>query len=916
MSIDDQEIIAEFVVESREHLADIENQLLAIEAGGANADSELVNTVFRAVHSIKGAAGFFGFSTAQELAHELENVLNLVRNRELVPDSVITNVLLRAADRLRALVDDIYHSNEVDVSQHLTELRATVAARLPAGTAAAAAAPSVAPPCVGPAMDRVEQLVAEVVSDTPEIVPSEPAAATMVRGEALDNVATGSEPATPCPHEAKSPLPAAAGETNIRVSVRVLDHLMNLAGELVLSRNQMLQAVAAKDRSNLDSISARLNQVTSEIQETVMQTRLQVVETVFSKFPRVVRDLSSTLGKQCELVVEGEDVELDKSIIEAIGDPLTHLIRNAVDHGLESPEARARAGKPAKGRILLKAFHQAGKVNIAVSDDGAGINPVTLKEKAVSRGLITAAQAQDMGEREAVRLIFRPGFSMAEKVTNVSGRGVGMDVVRTNIERIGGTVDVDTRLGTGTTISIKLPLTLAIIPSLIVRCGENRFAIPQAGISELVRVKAAETATKIQHVKSAEVLRLRGSLLPLVRLNAVLSPNPLGPPGGRPSVDGAGSENIIVVEAGHLRYGLIVDDLDDSQEIVVKPLGKHLKGCRCFAGATILGDGRVALILDVAGIAAQACLAAPDAEGRAEHADSAAGAAADTQPVLLFTNSPTEQFGLPMGLISRLERIRVDQIDSVGGQQVLQYRGTSLPLLSLEEHIHAMPRPKAARLYVAIFRAAGREVGLSVPELADIRNVSTNVDTMTFREPGVIGSLVLDGKTVRLLDVFELTRAAHPDWFRDAPAADLREGDPATIVLAEDSDFFRKQLTGYLEAEGYHVVACEDGQAAWDALHEPGQPCDLIVTDLEMPRMDGFELVRKVKGDAALGHLPVIAVTSLASKEDMERGKLVGIDEYHVKLDRARLLPSVRALLCPPKRAASPQRTAGSGRQS
>jgi two-component system, chemotaxis family, sensor kinase CheA len=904
MALDDRAIIDEFVVESREHLADVENQLLAIEAGGQDADAEMVNTVFRAIHSIKGAAGFFGFAVVQELAHELENVLNLVRNRHIVPSSSMTDVLLRAADTLRAMIEDINHSNDVDISQHVMELRAAASARQSSENAGKSAAEAPAQPsaeavAVERTLDLVENLIAEA-SEPADSGPPTPSAATAAAAPTAVSPATGiasvsrGEATAHGPQDQKPSSAGPGGEANIRVSVRVLDHLMNLAGELVLSRNQLVQAVAAKDRGTLDSISARLNQVTSEIQEAIMQTRLQVVETVFQKFPRVVRDLSATLGKQCELTVEGEDVELDKSIIEAIGDPLTHLIRNAVDHGIEATDARVKAGKSPKGRIVLKAFHQAGKVNIAVSDDGGGIDAAKLKATAVSRGVITAEQAHEMGEREALRMIFRPGFSMAEKVTNVSGRGVGMDVVKTNIERLGGTVDIDTRLGAGTTINIRLPLTLAIIPSLIVRCGANRFAIPQASISELVRVKANEAEEKIQHVKNADVLRLRGDLLPLVRLNMALSLDFPEEPNALRQANVTGDANIIVVETGHLSYGLIVDGLHDSEEIVVKPLGKHMKNCRAFAGATILGDGQVALILDVAGIAAQACLAVHEENDRPEGIESAIGAAEDAQATLLFSNSPTEQFAVPMGLISRLERVRSDQIDSVGGQEVLQYRGTSLPLLSLEKHITAAPRAQNPRLYVVVFRVLKREVGLIVPELADIRQVSTEVDTTTFREPGVIGSLVVDGKTTRLLDLFELTRAARPDWFSDVPTvADTPQGNAPTIVLAEDSGFFRKQMAGFLESEGYHVLACEDGLAAWDALHRNGQQCDLIVTDLEMPNMNGFELAQNVKNDPALNHLPVIAVTSLASEEDIDRGRRAGIDEYLIKLDRERLMAAV-----------------------
>ncbi|NUQ62000.1 MAG: chemotaxis protein CheW [Pirellulales bacterium] len=619
-----------------------------------------------------------------------------------------------------------------------------------------------------------------------------------------------------------------------------------------------------------------------------MQARMQPIDTVFGRFPRVVRDLSNALGKQCELRLEGTDVELDKSIIEAIGDPLTHLVRNAVDHGIESPQQRAQLGKPAKGTIVLRAYHQAGKVNITITDNGRGIDAVRLREKAVARGLIIAEQARDMSDREALRLIFRPGFSMAEKVTDVSGRGVGMDVVKTNIERLGGTVGVETEVGAGTTLEIRLPLTLAIVPSLIVRCGGQRFAIPQASISELVRVKAEETRSRIQRIHDAEVIRLRGELLPLVRLERALGlAGDRGPSGKGALVQQA--THVIVVETGALRYGIRVDGLHDSEEIVVKPLGRHMQDCPCLAGATILGDGRVAMILDVAGIAAHCRLALPDETGLGGESDDALQRA-ENQTMLLFSNDPSEWFAVPMDLILRVERIRSDQIDSVGGQMVLQYRGSSLPLLSLDQHIRARSRPEKPRVYVAVYRVLQREVGMIVPELVDIRQLSTDVDTATFREPGVAGSLVIDGRTTRLLDLYELTESARPDWFRSRPAPPGDAERRPVVLLAEDSEFFRKQLTAYLAAEHYEVVACADGKEAWDAVRSAPKRFDLVVTDVEMPRMDGLELARHIKTDPALSHLPVIAVTSLAGEEDTRRGKAAGVDEYLIKLDRDQIV--------------------------
>ncbi|MEN6495331.1 MAG: chemotaxis protein CheW [Thermoguttaceae bacterium] len=907
-AFEDKEIVAEFVVESRERLADVENQLLAIETAGSDLDVELVNEVFRAVHSIKGAAGFLGFETLSQLAHSLENVLNLVRNRQLVPDGQVTDVLLRSADTLRKMIDDVEHSNEVEISEYLDLLQQIVA-----GLAAEESGQKLAPERP-PQTDAADAAEANRGSNANRATPVK----TPVRSNQGDETADGSthatEPQTPTAAPAAVPkvgkvepsavrsTPAdthtsgavAPVETNIRVSVAVLDRLMNLAGELVLARNRLLQTVNNADHRALDTVASRVDQVTSELQETIMQTRLQMVGNVFNKFPRVVRDLSNTLGKQCQLTLEGQEVELDKSIIEAISDPLTHLIRNAVDHGLELPEDRVRAGKAPVGTINLRAFHQAGKVNLSISDDGRGIDAARIREKVIAQGVLPAEQVREMSDREILQIIFRPGFSLAKEVTQVSGRGVGMDVVKTNIEKLGGTVTIDTQVGIGTTFTIKLPLTLAIVPALVVRCEGRRFAVPQASINELVRVKASEASARIQRIKNAEVLRLRGSLLPLVRLSTALGLGETATPCDHERV-----WNVIVVEAGHLRYGLIVDGLHDSEEIVVKPLGRHLKDAPCLAGATILGDGTVALILDVATIASHCHLeASVQEEAKKELPGTASGP--EMQSVLLFHNAPTEQFATPMQLIDRLERIDSEQIESVGGQKVLQYRGMSLPLLCLEDHIHALPRPQAAEVFVVVFKVAGREVGLLAPDLVDIYEIPVTLDTVMFREPGVLGSTVVDGKTTRLIDLCELTKTVHPQWLEHGETAS-RCGKLATILVAEDSEFFRRQLSSFLETAGYEVVACEDGLVAWNTLQMPDRHVDLVVTDLEMPNVNGLELTRKIKEHPALAHLPVIAVTSLASEEDRRRGQEAGVDEYHVKLDRERLISSVERFMAKAK---------------
>ncbi|MEQ8791230.1 MAG: hybrid sensor histidine kinase/response regulator [Pirellulaceae bacterium] len=891
---DDPELIGDFVVESNEHLAHVESQLLQIEANGADIDVDLVNTVFRAVHSIKGTAGFLGLQTINRLAHSLENVLNAIRGCELAPTSSIVDTMLRAADQLRTLINDVPGSSNVDVSELQSALDRILESSddpSPVGE------PNTSN---GDFHQEVGDRACDGAMTTSTIEdrrPGEESQRVMPDEASPHPAAAASDPSAM--NSGSVMPPAAQQDANIRVSVSVLDRLMNLAGELVLSRNQLLQAVSSPEAKNLDAITAGLDQVTSELQEAIMQTRMQQIGIVFNRFPRVVRDLSASLGKDCRLEIDGKDVEVDKGIIEAIADPLTHLIRNSVDHGIESPQARTAAGKAANGTIQLRAHHMAGKVCIDIRDDGAGIDPVKLKEKAVAKGVITSEAAEYMGDREAIRLIFHPGFSTALKVTDVSGRGVGMDVVRTNIEKLGGSVDVESEVGVGTLVRVTLPLTLAIIPSLIVHAASERYAVPQANIRELVRVRREEFHSRIGRVKDADVLRLRGDLLPLVYLSRVLS---AGSTIAKQPLDGdsaaetrlAEATNIIVVEAGATRCGLVVDGLHDSEEIVVKPLGRHLKGCRCLSGATILGDGHVSLILDAAGIVAQAKL--KTIEGKDTAADEAQEVrqGGEKHSLLLFSNNPNEHFAIPMSLVVRIERFASNRLETVGDQKVIQYSRGLLPLLSLDELIQVRAAPELERFFAIVFDVNGHEFGLIAPELRDIRDVDIALDRTTLREPGVMGSLIVDGDTTRLINVFELAEASHAEWF-EREEVDLSDGAPV-ILLAEDSTFFRNQVASFLEDRGYEVIACEDGQIAWNKLLSESE-VDLVITDIEMPNMNGLELSRKIKSNPALKHLPIIALTSLASNEDIHRGRECGIDDYQVKMDREKLTASVSRML-------------------
>ncbi len=738
-------------------------------------------------------------------------------------------------------------------------------------------------------------------------------------------------------------------ETSLRVHVSLLDQLMTLAGELVLSRNQLLQSMASGDQRGSEIAGQRIDLITSELQEAIMLTRMQSIGNVFNKFPRVVRDLARSLGKKVELTLEGKDVELDKTIIEAIGDPLTHLVRNAVDHGIETPDVRKKAGKNPVGQIFLKAYHEAGQVNIEISDDGHGIDGHKLAVKALEKGLVSEEQVKMMSEREKVSLIFLPGFSTAEKVTDVSGRGVGMDVVKTNLDKLGGLIDIDSEVGKGSVIRIKLPLTLAIIPCQIVLTGGERYAIPQVNLEELLRIPADQIRKRIERVGDAEVVRLRGNLLPLIKLAEVIgikshytdpetgekkpdrrksladrrclkssaetaqSADDYTTDQGKVEVEKESRQggerryhadsalNIVVVSTGSMKYGLVVDELHDSEEIVVKPLGRDLKKCKGYAGATIMGDGRVALILDVANLAQMAGLTSVENSVRAAEIakaeKEAIEARKDQQSLLIFRSSEDEQFAAPLNLVERIEKIKLTDIEEVGGKRVIKYRGGSLPLFSIDEVAMVKPLADQENLLVIVFVVAGREIGLLAIGPVDAIEVAINIDGQTLRQTGIMGSAIINNQTTLLIDIFEIVQALNPDWFKDQETVEVADGEAATILFAEDSSFFRNQVKGSMEDQGYNVLEAEDGQIAWNMLQENADQVAIVVTDIEMPNMDGFTLTRKIKESPLFSHLPVIALTTLAGEEDIARGKEVGIDDYQIKLDKEKLLNSISSHL-------------------
>jgi len=737
-----EEIIKEFLVESNEGLDRFDRDLLALEKDCSSR--ELLDSVFRAIHTIKGTGGVLGYEKLVGVAHAGESLLSRMRDGSLVLSPEIATALLNMADVLRRMLEQIAASGgegEADCSSVIAGLNAVMGAKNPRP----------APPTkrdAGPQPDLPPRL-GDILVTQQICKPADVEAAAELQqegdprtlGEIL--VATG----------AAHPQAVAEGlkvqsdhrdvsSNTIRVDVALLDKVMNLVGELVLARNQVLQFTAGREDSGFLSTAQRLNLITTELQEGVMKTRMQPIGNVWNKLPRIVRDMSVSCGKRVEVAMEGADTELDKTIIEAIKDPLTHIIRNAVDHGVELPERRTAAGKPPEGHLLLRAFHEGGQVNIEISDDGAGIDTDKLKAKAIAKGLISSDHAARMSEREVLNLAFAPGLSTAEQVSNISGRGVGMDVVKTNIEKIGGAVDLQSARGKGTLLKIKIPLTLAIIPALIVTSGGERFAIPQVSLIELVRCEGEQAG--IENIHGAPVYRLRGHLLPLVDLNREL----------RLDAQRRGeSVNIVVLQAGDRQFGLVVDEINDTEEIVVKPLSKQLKSVACFAGATIMGDGHVALILDVLGLAQMArVLCELREQSLAERGAAAAEAAAHRESWLLFRLGKSGRMAVPLSLVSRLEEFPAAKTERYAGREVIQYRDQIMPLIRLAEALGYAGSVDGELLQVVVYAANGRSVGLVVDEILDIAEQAVEVQPM--QEAKMLkGAAVIQQRVTDLLDV-------------------------------------------------------------------------------------------------------------------------------------------------------------------
>jgi two-component system chemotaxis sensor kinase CheA len=731
------EILKEFIVEALEGLDKLDQDLVALES--SPDDSEIINRIFRVIHTIKGTSGFFELKKLESVAHAGENLLDAFRSKQINFSTEIANVLLNVVDSTREMlrcVESDGTEGTKDYSPLVEKLKALFE------SADSQQPTEIILPIDEPSPQPI------IVMPEEEVKVAAPVKQEIIMTTEIHNEVTPTQSST-------------LSESALRVDVGLLDQLMNLVGELVLARNQILQFNKTQTDSSFINTTQRLNIITSELQESVMKMRMQPIANVWNKFPRIVRDIAKSCGKDVHLEMEGKETELDKTLVEAIKDPLTHIIRNSVDHGIELPDVRLSNGKSPDGKVVMKAFHEGGNVIIEIADDGAGLNYDRIRAKVLEKGLATPEQLSRLSEQEIGRFIFAPGFSTAEKVTNISGRGVGMDVVRSNIEKIGGTVDIFSKLREGTTIKIKIPLTLAIVPTLIVSCKSQRFAIPQVNLVELVRVEG-DDIHNLEHIQGNKFYRLRGNLLPLVNLRQTLRMETSNQVENDSDV-----VNIIIVKADEQHFGIVVDEVHDTEEIVVKPLGKQLKNLREYAGATIMGDGKVALIIDVMGLAKGSSLIDEVAKNKSNiksEIDAQGDSAASTSAYLIVSVGAERQVAVPLQLVNRLEEFPLDKVEHVSGRDVVQYRGGILPLINLPQFFGANSTANNDVCHVIVYAENDDLVGFHVNGIVDIVEDQKHIYHKE-ESHGVSGNAVLDEHVTELLNVTEIIKECYPSFY-------------------------------------------------------------------------------------------------------------------------------------------------------
>jgi two-component system, chemotaxis family, sensor kinase CheA len=902
------DLLREFLTETSESLDTVDNQLVRFEQEPNNA--KILDNIFRLVHTIKGTCGFLGLPRLESLAHAGETLMGKFRDGLPVTAEAVT-LILSSIDRIKEILSGLEATEAepegtdqdlivkleemVGGMQEMPKSVAPVGASQPA-VAQSALVPQTLERPLRPGEVSLDELERAFRETTTEVAPPPATQAAPAK-----QAAPAPQPPAAAPKAAKRPVKKSAVELeptpesdrvanqSIRVNVDALEHLMTMVSELVLTRNQLLEISRRNDDTEFKVPLQRLSNVTAELQEGVMKTRMQPIGNAWQKLPRIVRDLSGELGKQIELEMHGADTELDRQVLDLIKDPLTHMLRNSADHGLETPAERLAAGKGEQGTIRLSAYHEGGHIIICIADNGRGLNTERIKAKALSNGLVSEAELEKMSEAQIHKFIFAPGFSTAAAVTSVSGRGVGMDVVRTNIDQIGGTIDVKSVAGEGSSVTIKIPLTLAIVSALIVEAAGDRFAIPQLSVVELVRARA-NSEHRIERIKDTAVLRLRNKLLPLMHLKKLLKID-----------DGSSSdpENgfIVVTQVGSQTFGIVVDGVFHTEEIVVKPMSTKLRHIDMFSGNTILGDGAVIMIIDPNGIAkALGASGTASHEIAEENAASRASAAEQLTSLLVFRAGSAQPKAVPLGLVTRLEEIATDKIELSNGRHMVQYRDQLMPLVQMA----GVSVQTSGAQPILVFADEGRSMGLVVDEIIDIVEEKLTIE-VAGQQDGILGSAVIKGQATEVIDVGHFLPMAFADWFS---RREMRPSASAqSVLLVDDSAFFRNMLAPVLKAAGYRVRVAPNAREGLTALRS-GQLFDVVLTDIEMPDMNGFEFAETIRADQHLSSMPIIALSSMVSPAAIERGRQAGFHDYVAKFDRPGLIAALKEQTAELNRAA------------
>jgi two-component system, chemotaxis family, sensor kinase CheA len=891
----EDEIFNNFIVEMDERLQDLEDNLAELDQA---FEADLINALFRSVHTIKGGSSFFGLSKIQELSHEFEDLLMKIREGDLDFDKAMMPAFFAGCDSLKGMHEANDHGASMDVSEVCRNLREHHGSVADSSDDAA--------PVETFSKQVDESQLAEVVEspdpvemDPQEVVVSDEAAAPSDDDPCPEAVSTSEESSVPEQKKAAKPQsdvsPVAPSKKNnqnetIRVNVDLLNKLMDLTGEIVLGRNQLLRQFSGVNKPSLASMAHMI----SDLQQLVLQTRMQPIGSTFTKFNRIVRDLTRSLGKEIRLVIKGQETELDRSIIEALSDPLTHLIRNCADHGLETPEERIANGKDRVGTILLEARQEGGQVAITVKDDGRGIDAERVKGKALASQAISPAEAEGMSENEAARLIFHPGLSTAEKVTSLSGRGVGMDVVKSTFEKLGGAIDLETKLNEGTNISIHLPTTLSIMSSLIVRIGSYRFAVPHSELKEVIPVRP-EDELQIENIRGKEVYRLRGSLIPILSLGEITEIDDFSTISNG---DSSPSEKrlFLVLHSGTHHFGLLIDSIDHTEEIVVKPLAKILSKFSYYAGSSILGDSDVAMVLSANGISQSRNLRFDEFETYSKNqkklTESHLIDLQEKQDLLVFKYASDEQLAIPLSLVFKVEQINPADIQTMANKHFVSHEGRNVLLLYLDNYLNLKPLPEDASTYYLILpKIDDFNVGIVASVIEESVHMRLSLDSSPMSGESILGITTIRDQVTYLIDLFSLFEQVSPDRFQNK----TKPGHPEKnrLLVVEDTPFFRHLEKSYFESVGFKVTQASNGKEALDLLRERPKHFHLVVSDIVMPIMDGYELVKNIKGNPELEHLPVIAITSFTEEEHRAKALSAGFDDYAIKTNKENILQSV-----------------------